>query len=1799
MQSPPFRTEASGRSPRSSGLPSSSRIIQGQYQQSDQPSSLSPSRVVVAEGSEFVLQALPIRASPSAHRLSSIDRRVSAPHLPASPSQLASSSQSRAVSATSTPLRSRQSDRPYRPPPSSSARFYERQQQRWMLQQPSVLPHIPAQTSALLYSQSTQPPHPSNPYQPSATSSPPYAQPAALPYSSATAEEQQAIAVPSRSGSDASAVSRLRSTSVSSLAPPETKNRARSGSDAGSFTRSCISNGYNSNTDDEYVDLDPIQRRSAANRAHSAWQAPGNVATDDQDDSFLPSNGMRQNVDANDTLGDSGDADWDAELGISEADHAEPLRLPSLQQAEHLLHPSPIITGDAVSSASSNIVTSKLAVSSPGTSTQQQPHIESIKAADLKGIRVTCAVSESWDGDFLFQNDEDPVDAESQYGGNSKQRGSREQRETTRSSSSKLLHSQDDQGADSDDDVENWDDAFAWNADSIMTPSASTSSSLHDLMLRSNVYSSDLSSTPTRATRASTRELPLDAARRVDFGGNDKAHAKKRLSNGSSTSNITDFSARLAAQSDADSFRQRSSQGSNDFSLPQSRQRNALGLVQNVRKDYRNTTGRSDDSGDETETDSPAKEIAAPLPARPARRSLGAALGFDTRRKSAAKEASTAVPSPSRVTTKTKDDPSLAATKSHARSQSKSKLGALQRLSFSRSRLSVANASSTSVHQMLETGESPQRPYADNANQSQASLLSHASTNSSRSRRGASPSSLERSYTALRSTSFRRFLGRGDKNGAAVKHDAHSETPPPSSLPRRGSEQSPPMLPISSPQRHTPTAHAPTQPKSPPFSWTGIRRSIEVTPKRQKEQASQRDSDSFQRDSPGQPLFAQANSPSMSPTALGHAMQQRSTSLALLQGKSDPSATAVERPVLDPKESGLLPAAGLRRDFSSSNTLRAGPSIDASTPTRSGRSKPDAEASTRRWRAAAAELGTHAQTRSDGTSTDVPPSSYGYGGINMSRGPDGHGSASRSVSASTAHSHTSAESMYGYRMRQQISVSSGPEAQDSETSYGTSVGSSPGLTGQWSWISSGKRGANPSTDTKDTAWMASVDLPERQELSTRQDVQHGRAASVPGSPLTLETTLDGEPILPHSQAPRKQSAPDTSLSPSYHPDSVRGGAPTHLEAPLIPSQPASPGSLEPSRVLPASPNTDASVAGMPSSSQAPSSSSAASSSRKGAPRRNSLSDLKIPSRISKAQTGIRNNISLVRDFARGIEELKVLKASYMDHKVRTPLAPSDVEERVQNWLECADVLIGLGEGRSEADATARVDTLSHTPLSAHVDTRRTTFSDASIHASPASPLDGWTSRQSSVSSARSASGTSQATTSTTDGVRSVDVHREIDILSAILGGHKLTASQTEVRPHARFQSDPYTRDEVQYRNAAFASTSTMEGSDLTTPDRESLDMTRNGEAAARAKPSERPFNTAPALSHANASSAEVAVFDGVDVGDANRSAKRRLRSASRAGLQGLRDLLRVFKGTTADDATAASAAAGSKTGGMAETADATTNEQQPRYSIDGRPSTPSATKQKRKSINLKRRSFLRSRTSLESVSAKAAEGQTTQEAAPPLPVSPDGARYTLAPSSSSSKVDRRRPDPSLSKSSLDITWEAGSADRSRDGRIAQRSASATSKAVRRISLQSALSGSSARRQSVDLASPGLLSSKATATTFTSQQHSTLQQHRRPSLAVRPITSTAMTPPDPRRASTSVDAVHRHHQLLLQQGLTPARATLAPGRPHSSTSETPHVVQKLALRPEAMPGLLVYVQATKQHLQAAIDELGSQQAFALR
>lgn len=65
-------------------------------------------------------------------------------------------------------------------------------------------------------------------------------------------------------------------------------------------------------------------------------------------------------------------------------------------------------------------------------------------------------------------------------------------------------------------------------------------------------------------------------------------------------------------------------------------------------------------------------------------------------------------------------------------------------------------------------------------------------------------------------------------------------------------------------------------------------------------------------------------------------------------------------------------------------------------------------------------------------------------------------------------------------------------------------------------------------------------------------------------------------------------------------------------------------------------------------------------------------------------------MSLVREFAAGVEELKVLQAEYAVLRTQVSKgARRACEERFKPWWECAEVLVGLGDGQTEARARER------------------------------------------------------------------------------------------------------------------------------------------------------------------------------------------------------------------------------------------------------------------------------------------------------------------------------------------------------------------------------------------------------------------------------------------------------------------------------------------------------------------------------
>ncbi len=433
-------------------------------------------------------------------------------------------------------------------------------------------------------------------------------------------------------------------------------------------------------------------------------------------------------------------------------------------------------------------------------------------------------------------------------------------------------------------------------------------------------------------------------------------------------------------------------------------------------------------------------------------------------------------------------------------------------MSFSRSRVNVANASSTSINEVPDATDSPQRIYSDNVNQSRASLLSQVSNSSNRSKRATSPSSLERSYAALRSTSFRRFLGRGGQGSTAAPALVQTPTPP-SSPPSRRTELAQPRDSMYSPAREGSSAPAQAM-TSPPSSWLGLRRSSEATPTRSSGRSERTNSDSRYRDSPAHPSWALPTSPTKHILSAKDADQWSEIRRSFgddddqvrnsRTGNRRVSSKDFSSPLKGIRAMHCPPSAGLRRDFSSSNTLRAtaSPGYEVgSVPVKAPHDSP--RANVPQSIARSGTVRSQGQDHSDEAFTGQAISSrYPYMGEKMLRGSDDRGSASRSVSASTAHSHTSNESVYGYRMRKQVSSTSGHEAHDSETSYGTSVSSSPGLSNASTsgWLSSfGKRSGASMIDTGDTPWSASVDLAEGHDPLKTLDDHHNRPTSMPGS----------------------------------------------------------------------------------------------------------------------------------------------------------------------------------------------------------------------------------------------------------------------------------------------------------------------------------------------------------------------------------------------------------------------------------------------------------------------------------------------------------------------------------------------------------------------------------------------------------------------------------------------------------------------------------------------------------------------------
>lgn len=312
-------------------------------------------------------------------------------------------------------------------------------------------------------------------------------------------------------------------------------------------------------------------------------------------------------------------------------------------------------------------------------------------------------------------------------------------------------------------------------------------------------------------------------------------------------------------------------------------------------------------------------------------------------------------------------------------------------------------------------------------------------------------------------------------------------------------------------------------------------------------------------------------------------------------------------------------------------------------------------------------------------------------------------------------------------------------------------------------------------------------------------------------------------------------------------------------------------------------------------------------------RRSSLSDLRIPSRITKAQESIRTNMSRVKDFANGIEELTALRERYQNRVSQysaTDPSRLKVEEEYGSWWECAEVLIGLGQGKGGRDDETNIDTLdqvqpfstspsdSSGPMPAHIGTRRT---------------------HSAVSSASNQAG-ARPPSSRASSSRSIDPQREMDILSAMLAGTPME-DISPIRPGMFLRERTLSANEgqtvirsssgsgiVKQHDAqgqlALAGSSTTSLSFANADASHHRARSRSHRASAsmsnstylrQRKDAAAAQYSAPYSNGAGSSTVILGALSTGSVDTQGAPRRMRLRDTGRAGLQGLKELLRIFK----------------------------------------------------------------------------------------------------------------------------------------------------------------------------------------------------------------------------------------------------------------------------------------------------------------
>ncbi|PWN45195.1 hypothetical protein IE81DRAFT_320367 [Ceraceosorus guamensis] len=324
-------------------------------------------------------------------------------------------------------------------------------------------------------------------------------------------------------------------------------------------------------------------------------------------------------------------------------------------------------------------------------------------------------------------------------------------------------------------------------------------------------------------------------------------------------------------------------------------------------------------------------------------------------------------------------------------------------------------------------------------------------------------------------------------------------------------------------------------------------------------------------------------------------------------------------------------------------------------------------------------------------------------------------------------------------------------------------------------------------------------------------------------------------------------------------------------------------------------------------------------------RRNSLGDLRIPARISQAQKGIKANMTHVREFAKGIEDIKELRAKYLailgalqdspDLEKYPNASPTEakemmmtdpevsvqvhsIDESMRHWWEMAEVLVGLADGTSEADENADLATLDLSPRGSMHRSRTTTLeSPACLHRKAVTrndqlslPLVLASDQASTIRPRSDAHGSSGARTSS--GSRFVDPQRELDIIAAMLAGTAPEHASAAAAVRASLMVD--RQQDTAY---ALGSSGSDQTQGLPAPPSARLSFAETSAAERPEEYSRRAQGRSEAYSTAPAGISPFAAMSTDTLDDNPMSERSRHKSANKAarGLQSLLELVRSLK----------------------------------------------------------------------------------------------------------------------------------------------------------------------------------------------------------------------------------------------------------------------------------------------------------------